>query len=110
MKLDDMTIGEARQLASLCGGGTADSGPWKIGEKYLIRTVTNYLTGRLVWVGEQELVMEDAAWIADTGRFSDAINKGTLGEVEPIGTPVIVGRGSIVDAEQWSFDLPKERK
>lgn len=111
MKLDELTIGEARELSRMfCGAPSNGGGPWKIGEKYLIRTVTNYLTGRLVSVGAQELVIEDAAWIADTGRFSDALKTGKLNEVEPIGSPVIVGRGSIVDAEIWTFDLPREQK
>src|SRR3990167_4090803 len=52
-----------------------ESGPWKIGKCYLIRTVTMIDTGRLVEVTEQELVLEDAAWIADTGRFADALQK-----------------------------------
>lgn len=110
MNLDELTIGEARELSRMFGGAPVDAGPWKIGEKYLIRTVTNYLTGRLVSVGSQELVIDDAAWIADTGRFADALKTGKLNEVEPIGSPVIVGRGSIVDAELWAFDLPKEQK
>lgn len=43
-------------------------GPWNVGANYLIRTVTMIDTGRLVDVGPQELVLEEAAWIADTGR------------------------------------------
>lgn len=109
--LDKMTLGELKQLAALFSAQPAhDPGPWKISEKYLIRTVTNYLTGRLVYVGEHELMIEDAAWIADTGRFSDALKTGKLNEVEPIGGPVIVGRGSVVDAEVWTFALPQEQK
>jgi hypothetical protein len=65
----------------------------------------------LVAVTNQELVLEDASWIADDGRFSDAMNKGTLSEIEPFHPgEVIIGRGSIVDASIWNFELPKNQK
>ncbi len=43
---------------------------WQLGKIYLIRTVTMIDTGRLVAIGAQQLVLEDAAWIAATGRFA----------------------------------------
>lgn len=98
MKIDDMTIAQAREVAAMLGTHQG-IGPWEIGENYLIRTVTMIDTGRLVAVTPQELVLEDAAWIADTGRFADAIAKCEFGEIEPFPAgKVIIGRGSIVDA------------
>ena len=73
--------------------------PWQIGANYLIRTVTMIDTGTLVAVTEHELVLESAAWVADTGRFADAIAKAEFLEVEPFPEgQVIVGRGAIIDA------------
>lgn len=90
---------------------TSTEHPWRIGEKYLIRTVTMILTGRLTAVYEQELVLGECAWIADTGRFMEATEKGSFDEVEPWKTDeVIVGRGSIIDAGVVVFDLPKKQK
>lgn len=110
MKIDDLTIGEARQLATLFAGTSTQEHPWEIGKIYLIRTVTMIDTGRLVAVTEQELVLEDAAWIADTGRFSDAIKKADFGEVEPFPDGrVIIGRGSVIDAVQISI-TPRSQK
>ena len=86
------------------------TGPWQVGTAYLVRTVTNYLCGRLVWAGPQELVLEDAAWIADTGRYSDALSSGSLREVEPIPGPVVIGRAAICDAAIWTHPLPLQRK
>lgn len=84
---------------------------WKIGSAYLIRTVTMIQTGRLIAVSEHELVLEDAAWIADTGRFSDALRGGAFAEVEPFPDgEVIVGRGAIIDACALPFALPREKK
>lgn len=85
--------------------------PWVVGEKYFIRTVTMSLTGRLVSAGEQELVLSDASWIADTGRFMQAVKTGVFSEVEPYGDNlVIVGRGSVIDATIVEWELPKVQK
>ncbi len=90
---------------------TEPESPWKIGKNYLIRTVTMIDIGRLVAVTEHEIVLEDAAWIADTGRFADALVKGSFGEIEPFPSgEVIVGRGSIIDAVVVEFDLPRKQK
>jgi hypothetical protein len=89
---------------------TATAEPWQIGKIYLIRTVTMIDTGRLVAVTPNELVLEDAAWIADTGRFSQAVAKAEFGEVEPFPEGrVIVGRGSIVDAVEIRL-APRSQK
>jgi hypothetical protein len=83
---------------------------FEVGKCYLIRTVTLYYTGRLTRVTETDLLLEDAAWIADTGRFFNALRSGVLNEVEPFVDPVIVPRGAIVDATFWNHPLPREQK
>lgn len=83
---------------------------FELGKSYLIRGVTMYYTGCLVKVTETDLVLEDAAWIADTGRFADALKSAELNEVEPYENPVIVSRGSIVDATIWNHPLPRTQK
>ena len=55
--------------------------PYKIGSNYLIRTVTMIYTGKLVAVYDKELVISSASWIADTGRFADALRKAEFNEV-----------------------------
>ena len=84
--------------------------PFEIGKKYLVRTVTMIQVGRLVAVYPTELVLEDASWIADTGRFSETLKTGEYDEIEPFDKPIIIGRGSIIDATQIDSKLPKERK
>lgn len=101
MTIDDLTIGQARSLVSLFAQTAPDNSAWEIGKIYLIRTVTMIDTGRLVAVTNHELVLEDAAWVADTGRFSKAVEDAEFGEVEPFPSGrVIIGRGSIIDAVQ----------
>jgi hypothetical protein len=82
-----------------------------IGKAFLIRTVTNYWTGRVVGRVGGLLQLDDAAWIADTGRFADALKTGELSEVEP--TPdgfALVSIGAIIDIVTWSGDLPRKQK
>jgi hypothetical protein len=98
--INDLTLGQVKELQALFGGSKlTDNSAWEIGKTYLIRTVTMTDTGRLVAVTEHELVLEDAAWIADSGRFADAVKKAEFQEVEPFPDGrVIIGRGSIIDA------------
>ena len=72
---------------------------WTVGDAYLIRTVTMIDTGVLVSIDDHEVILRDAAWIADTGRFNDALKTGQFAEVEPFPDGLVaVGRGSIIDA------------
>lgn len=80
-------------------GNTLSENPYNIGANYFIRTVTHHHTGKLVQVTSQELVLEDACWIADDGRLHDALKKCEFNEVEPFPKGrVIIGRGSVIDA------------
>ncbi len=74
---------------------------WKIGANYLIRTVTMIDTGTVVAASHQYVILENAAWIADTGRFSDALKKCQFNEVEPFPAGrVILNATAIIDAIQ----------
>ena len=111
MKIEDMKLGDVLKLADQFGAKNSDDSHWEIGENYFIRTVTHHLTGRLFSVTPSELVLVDAAWIADDGRFNEALRTGKLNEVEPFPAGrVIVGRGSLIDACIWSHDLPRAAK
>ena len=104
----EITLSDLKEL--FCNTSSPSSSPWEIGSIYLIRTVTMIDTGRLVAVTDKELVLEDAAWIADTGRFSDSLKKSDFGEVEPFPDGrVIVGRGSVIDAVKISV-APRSQK
>ncbi len=80
-----------------------------VGQKLYIRTVTYHCTGKVVKRMGAFIQLETAAWIADSGRFNEAIGKGTLNEVEPVGT-MWVNLSSIVDMFPWRHALPTEVK
>lgn len=102
MNIESLTIAEARQIAALFNAGQTPSSvshPYEIGKPYLIRTVSMIDTGRVVEVTAQEIVLEDACWIADTGRFSDALKTCNFSETEPFPDGrVIINRSSVIDA------------
>ena len=57
-------------------------------------------------------LIEDASWIADTGRWNEVLkNPSVLKEVEPYPSgEVIVGRGSVIDVCKWDHPLPRDVK
>ena len=72
--------------------------PYEIGKNYHIRTVTMAISGKLKAVYENELVFENASWVADTGRFSEYLkDTSKVDENEPFKNDVIVGRGALID-------------
>lgn len=89
---------------------TKIEGPFEIGKAYFIRTVTYHLTGRVERIVNGFLILSDAAWIADSGRFMQAINEGRLSEVEPVDGLVRVNIASITDAFDWKHELPRTQK
>ena len=85
--------------------------PMSVGRKVFIRTVTHYYTGMVSLVTKEEVVLTEAAWVADTGRFAEALRTGSLTEVEPYPDgPVSINRGAIVDVSVWAHDLPREQQ
>lgn len=84
--------------------------PLKLGADVFIRTISMYYTGRIAEITPDSVILEDAAWIADTGRFSNALKTGVLCEVEPYHAPVCVNRAHILDVTTWGHALPREVK
>lgn len=77
-----------------------------VGEKFFFRTVTYHLTGRVKKVIGSILELENASWIADSGRFMQAIKKGELKEVEPVGR-AFLNINSVTDFFPWTHPLPE---
>ena len=80
-----------------------------IGQKLFIRTVTYHCVGKVENISGNLMELSTASWIADSGRFSNAIKDGTLDEVEPVGQ-MWVNLQSIVDIFPWKHKLPTKQK
>ena len=90
-------------------GSVVSEGPFEIGKAYLIRTVTYHQIGILKDIQGDFLIFKEASWVADSGRFSECLSKGTFNEVEYVG-PMMINRTAIVDAFPWENKVPKETK
>lgn len=82
-----------------------------VGKSIVVRTVTMTLSGRLASHDGTFMALTDAAWIADSGRWADALGSGLYSEVEPFpnGT-VLVGLGGVIDVVAVAFDPPRTQK
>jgi hypothetical protein len=83
-----------------------------VGKNVFIRTVTHYFIGELVGMDAQCFYITQAAWVAETARWSETVSKGTLNEVEPYPTDlmVCVSRAAFIDIFEWFGDLNIEVK
>ena len=80
-----------------------------VGGAYFFRTVTYHLVGRVVATFGTFLKLEDASWVADSGRFMNCIKSGTINEVEPVGT-AFVNINTVTDFFPWKHSLLMEQK
>lgn len=78
------------------------------GKNVIVRTVTHYHTGCLGAADDKYIRLDDAAWIADTGRWGECLKLGKLDEVEPFPGSVYISQGAIVDIAEWQHALPRD--
>ena len=111
MNIDNLTLGEIKSLKSLLNNGVVNNEPIaEVGKDYFIRTITHHYTGRCVSCNDDWLELEDAAWIADDGRFNNFLKTGIAEEVEPYVNNVRISVGCILDLTEFNHPLPKEVK
>ena len=112
MNLDDLTLCQLKEIKAMFGGTEKVPSQWpiEVGENYFLRTVTLYYTGKLKAVYPDCIVLSDAAWIADTGRFHQFLKDGLVNEVEPFLDDVIIPLGSVMDMTSWAHALPSSQK
>lgn len=111
MDINDLTIGQTKELSNLFGAQEPRVKSFLItGQNYLIRTVTMIYVGQLVGQNATELLLDNCSWIPETARWSDMLTGGTFNEVEPYRDPVIVMRAVIADVTLWGHPLPKKQK
>lgn len=75
-----------------------------------IRTVTHYFIGIVVEYNKRWIALTRASWVADTGRLSEFLAKGTADhttiEVYPGQGNALISVGAIVDVIPWVHELP----
>ena len=110
MNIEDLTIKEARELANIFSGEKTKEYPVEIGKAYLFRSVTHIEVGRVVKLTGSFAKIEDASWIADTGRYHNCLKNGTFNEVEPYPDYSEINLDSLINLAPWNHPLPKDQK
>jgi hypothetical protein len=80
-----------------------------IGKKFFFRSVTYHLVGKVESKIGNILELSCASWVADSGRFMQAIRDGKLSEVEPVGR-AFLNLAAVVDFFPWKHSLPEDQK
>ena len=82
---------------------------FEIGKVYAFRTVTMIYTGRLKAINNQELLVDEAAWIPETERWMDFAATGAHKEAEPYARSVIISRGALLDSTEIPSVIRKQK-
>lgn len=105
MDIENLTLAQIKEIQSLVSRPKIRPLPFKVGEKYFIRTATLFHLGRLKEIVGEWLVLENASWIADTGRFHEFLMDGKCNEYESFVNDAFVPLSSVIDITKWNFDL-----
>ena len=85
---------------------------FNVGENVFLRKITMILTGRVVATYDTYIELDNASWIADTGRYANAVRSGEFSEVEPYPYNLVVKvpLGDLVDGFVAPWPLPRTQK
>jgi hypothetical protein len=81
-----------------------------IGKKLFIRTVTYHFIGEVVKIFGSFVQLKNTIWVADSGRFMQAIKDGELNEYEEIGDWFVNLLSATTDFGEWKHKIPKGQK
>ncbi len=112
MNLNDLTLGEIKEIRSLIGGGSQDCCHPLTGKNVIVRTVTMIYTGKLDHSTSTDLVLIDCSWIPETDRYMQFVAEGSVKECEPYpdGLPVFINKGALMDVCELKKALPRSQK
>jgi hypothetical protein len=103
-------IKKFNELQDITSIKATDPIPFQVGKRYFIRTVTYHCIIEVKKIIGSFLEGQ-YVWIADSGRFKQAIEDAELDEVEPIDIePAGVNINAIVDYFLWQHDVPTKQK
>ena len=109
IEISDELYTELQDKISADGGEKIQNYRDLVGSKYYFRTVTYHLVGEVKNIVGRFAFLENASWVADSGRFMGAIKDGTLDEVEPVGD-AFVNLDTVTDFFPWKHSLTIEQK
>lgn len=81
----------------------------EVGQTVIIRGIPFYYIGRITYVDDKRLVLENACWLADSGRWSEALQTGDINECEKYPDPVELRTDLCCDITLWKNPLPETK-
>jgi hypothetical protein len=94
-------------FAQELGNGVGDHTPFRVGDQVFLRCQNYYYTGRVKAVLLDWVVLAEASWIPDAGRFAEALASGEFAEIEPYPGDCAIRLDTIDDASPWPHALPR---
>lgn len=112
MNINDLTIGQLKEIQSFLNSKESEKNIYPVGRNVIVRTVTMIYTGRLELVTDTDFVLTSCAWIPETDRYSDFVEKGSVNECEPYPDEikVFINRGALIDMCELIGSLPRSKK
>ncbi len=80
----------------------------KVGDAVIIRTVAYHYIGKVAHCDDQEIVLDEASWLAESARWSVTLTTGQVSELEPYPDWCCIRTATVVDYAPWNFPLPRE--
>jgi hypothetical protein len=80
-----------------------------VGKTLFLRTVTYHIIGKVEKLIGKIVFLSQAIWVADSGRFMQAIKGGELNEYEEMGD-WFVNLDTVTDFGFWKHNIPKGQK
>lgn len=110
--IDDLDMALVEADETLRTEGEVKAGEMlEVGKNYIVFTPAVTLVGKLAALTAWELKLDEAAWVADTGRYHQAFSQGFSqdinSEVEPTGTFAVISRAAVVYCVPYKHPLPK---
>lgn len=116
ININELTLGQMKEIEDILPQSASVSpvseisAPVIVGKAYLFRTVTHIEVGRVRSVCGNFITLEQASWIADTGRYHDCLVGGTFSEVEPYPDTTTINAPSLINYAPWDHKLPTSQK
>lgn len=107
--MSDELYEKLKEEITIDGGKEINNYEDLVGSKFYFRTVTFHQVGEVKKIVGRFAYLKNASWVADSGRFNEAIKNGTLSEVEHVGD-AFINLDTVVDFFPWKHSLPKESK
>jgi len=106
-KMNDISMSDFFKMMEMFNGKSEDQSTFKVGERWVFRSVTHYNVGTITKVDSNFITLEQALWVANTGEYDDFLVDGKIERYKAYPGKVVINLGALCDAAPFDHDLPK---